>query len=157
VNPANCKAADKPGWATPGLVKSYKCTDSGVGTGYSVFAYQMNSSANYAASWANFNTWWGFSPPSGSGCPPASGDTQGSVPWDDTGSNGNGFYPAAAGQTLECGLLGSSNNEPSYAWSFPGEDAYIIAIGDPNSTFSHLDSWWTGNSDPNAAPTPATP
>ena len=159
VNPANCKAAPKPGWATPGLVKSLECYDSGVGSGGVVYAYQMNSSANYQASWANFNTWWGFSPPSGSGCPPSGSNTQGSVPWDDTGSGGHAYYPTAVGQTLECGLFSSTSNqpEPTYAWSFPSEDAYIIAIGDPDTSFSHLQSWWASNSEPNASPSPAAP
>jgi hypothetical protein len=160
VNPANCKAKPKTGWATPGLVKSLACTDSGVGTGVSIYAYQMNSLANYQASWNNFNTWAGFSPPSGSGCPLSGSNTQGSAPWDDSGSGGNGYFPTAAGQTLECGFFfanSSNQNEPTYAWSFPSEDAYIIAIADANTTFSHLQSWWTNNSEPNASPSPATP
>ncbi len=157
VNPANCKAKPKTGWATPGLVKSLACTDSGVGTGDSIYAYQMNSLADYQASWANFNTWWGFSAPSGTSCPPSGSSTQGNTTWDDSGSKA--YFPTAAGQVLECGVLQSNNNqpEPTYAWAFPSEDAYIIAIGDPNSTFSHLDKWWTDNSEPNASPSPATP
>jgi len=160
VNPANCKAADKPQWATPGLVKSYQCTDSGVGTGYSIFAYQMNNSANYQSSISNFNTWAGFTAASGSGCPPSGSNTQGSTPWDDTGSGGSGFFPTATGQTLECGFFFANSNhqnEPTYAWLFPSEDAYVIAIGDANSTFSHLQSWWSNNAEPNASPKPATP
>ncbi len=160
VNPANCKAAPKTGWATPGLVKSLECYDSGVGSDDSIYAYQMNSLADYEASWANFNTWAAFSASSTSACPPSGSSTQGSGPWDDTGSNGNGFYPAAAGQTLECGYFFSNSknqNEPTYAWSFPSEDAYVIAIGDANSTFAHLESWWLANADPNASPSPSAP
>ena len=160
VNPANCKAARKPGWATPGLVKSLECYDSGVGSGDSIYAYQMNSSANYQASWANFNTWAAVSASSASNCPPSGSSTQGSGPWDDSGSGGSGFYPTAAGQTLECGFFFSNTknqNEPTYAWSFPSEDAYVIAIADANSTFAHLQSWWVNNSDPNASPSPSAP
>jgi hypothetical protein len=160
VNPANCKAAPKAGWATPGLVKSLECYDSGVGTGDSIYAYQMDSSANYQASWANFNTWTGFSSSSTSSCPPSGGSTQGSLPWDDSGSGGSGFYPTAAGQTLECGYFFANTkhqNEPTYAWSFPSEDAYVIAIGDAGSSFARLQSWWVNNSDPSASPSPSTP
>jgi hypothetical protein len=158
VNPVNCKTAQKPQWSNPGLVKGLACYDSALGnSGDSIFAYQMNSSDNYKSAWANFNTWWGIKPPSGSGCPPSSGQTQGSVPWDDTGSAGGGYFPTTSGQVLECGLLGSKGNEPTYAWAFPTEDAYIIAIGDPGTTFSAIDTWWTNNSDPNASPKPYTP
>jgi hypothetical protein len=157
VNPVNCKTAQKPQWSNPGLVKGLACYDSALGnSGDSVFAYQMNSSDNYKSSWSNFNTWWGIKPPSGSGCPPSSGQTQGSVPWDDTGSAGGGYFPTTSGQVLECGLLGTKGNEPTYAWAFPTEDAYIIAIGDPGTTFSAMDTWWTNNSDPNASPKPYT-
>jgi hypothetical protein len=157
VNPANCKAAPKPGWAAPGLVKAMECYDSGVGTGNSIYAYQMNSLANYKSSWANFNTWASFDSATPSDCPP-SGNAQGFEPWNDSGSGGNGFYPTAAGQTLECGYFfanSKNQNEPTYAWSFPSEDAYVIAIGDAGSTFAHLQSWWVNNADPNAAPSPA--
>jgi hypothetical protein len=161
VNPANCKATQKPHWSTPGLVNSLQCYDSALGSdGDSIFAYQMNSSAHYAASWANFNTWAGFSASSGSGCPPSGSKTQGTVPWNDTGGGGGSYYPAAAGQTLECGYFFANThnqNEPTYAWSFPSEDAYVIAIGDAKSTFSHLQSWWAANADPNASPSPAAP
>jgi hypothetical protein len=161
VNPANCKATAKPHWSSPGLVNSLQCYDSALGSdGDSIFAYQMNSSAHYAASWANFNTWASFSARSGSGCPPSGSKTQGSVPWNDTGSGGGGYYPAAAGQTLECGYFFANTHnqsEPTYAWSFPSEDAYVIAIGDANSTLSQLQSWWSANADPNASPSPAAP
>ena len=157
VNPANCKAAAKAQWATPGLVKSLECYDSGLSSnGDSIYVYQMNSSANYQASWGNFNTWWPFNPASGVGCPPSGSNTQGSTPWSNSS-----YFPTATGQTLECGLLyynGKSNEpEPTYAWSFPTEDAFIMAIADPNTTFSAIDSWWTKNSAPAASPSPATP
>jgi hypothetical protein len=155
VNSAKCKAVASPGWTTPGLVESLACYDSALGNGDSIYAFQMDSSANYQASWMNFNTWWRFNPSSGSGCPPSGSTTQGSKPWDDTGSNG--YFPAVVGQTLECGRLGIKDDEPTFAWSFPSEDAYIIAIANPNSTFSSLGSWWTANSEPTAPPSPATP
>ena len=67
--------------------------------------------------------------------------------------------PRGGGETLECGYFFSikNQNEPTYAWSFPSEDAYVIAIGDANSTFAHLESWWLANADPNASPSPSAP
>jgi hypothetical protein len=64
-----------------------------------------------------------------------------------------------AGQTLECGFFFSSNNlpEPTYAWSFPSEDAYVIAIADPNTAFAALDTWWRNYAGPKASPSPAAP
>ena len=153
VNPANC-GKTKTAWATPGLVKSLYCYDSAIPNG-GIYAYQMDSFADYQASWANFNTWWPFHASSGSTCPPRGGSSQGSVPWDDSGSHA--YFPTAAGQTLECGYLGTKGNQPAYAWSFPSEDAYIIAIGNPDMTFSAMDSWWTNNSEPAASPKPVTP
>jgi hypothetical protein len=155
VNPANCHVIkQKAGWGTPGLVKSLNCYDSALPNGR-IYAYQFDSSADYQASWSDFNTWWPFKPPSGSGCPPSSGDTQGMTPWYDTGSGGNGFYPTTTGQTLECGFLGSNANQPAYAWSFPTEDAYIVALGNPNMSLSALQNWWANNSDPNSSPSPS--
>ena len=155
VNPANCNVIkEKAGWGTPGLVKALNCYDSALPNGR-IYGYQFDSSANYKASWSDFNTWWPFSPPSGSGCPPSGSNTQGMLPWYDTGSNGNGFYPATSGQTLECGFLGTNGNQPAYAWSFPTEDAYIVALGNPNMSLSGLQTWWAANADPNSSPSPS--
>ncbi|MGH3257202.1 MAG: hypothetical protein ACRDOU_17705 [Streptosporangiaceae bacterium] len=155
VNPANCNVIkQKAGWGTPGLVTSLNCYDSALPKGR-IYGYQFDSSADYRASWSDFNTWWPFKPPSGSGCPPSSGDTQGMTPWFDTDSGGNGFYPTTTGQTLECGSLGSNDNQPAYAWSFPTEDAYIVALGNPNMSLSALQTWWASNADPNQSPSPS--
>jgi len=155
VNPANCNhIKEKAGWGTPGLVEALNCYDSALPDGR-IYAYQFDSSADYMASWSDFNTWWPFNPPSGSGCPPSSGDTQGKTPWFDTGSGGNGFYPTTTGQTLECGMLGSKDNQPAYAWSFPTEDAYVVALGNPNMSLSSLQTWWANNADPNQSPSPS--
>jgi hypothetical protein len=155
VNPKNCDhITSKAGWGTPGLVNALNCYDSAFQSGR-IYGYQFDSSADYMASWSDFNTWWPFSPPSNSGCPPSSGDTQGTTPWDD--SNSKDWFPTLTGQTLECGYLGTKGNQPAYAWSFPTEDAYIVALGNPNESFSSFDSWWTGNAEPAASPVPATP
>jgi hypothetical protein len=160
VNPGNCGKAAKPSWATPGLVTSLSCYDSGVSNnGDSILAFQMDNSTDYQMSWSNFNTYAGFNPNASLSCPPSGSAKVGQTGWDDTTSKN--WFPAATGQTLECGYLyynGSSNKpEPTYAWSFPSEDAYIIAIGDPNTTFSAIDKWWTNNAEPNASPKPVTP
>ena len=155
VNPATCKAA-KPGWLTPGLVGSLACRDSALSySGDTIFAYQMNSSANYQKSWANFNKFSDFNPNASSVCPPSGSATVGTGPWHDS------YFPRAHGQILECGLSTNSKNQrvPEYAWSFPTEDAYIIAIdiGSPTTTYSTLDSWWRYNSRQEASPKPVTP
>ncbi len=155
VNPANCHVIkQKAGWGTPGLVKSLNCYDSALPNGR-IYAYQFDSTTDYKASWSDFNTWWPFKPPSGSGCPPSGSNTQGTIPWYDTGSSGNGYYPATSGQTLECGFLGTNGNQPAYAWSFPTEDAYIVALGNPNMSLSALQTWWGNNADPDSSPSPS--
>jgi hypothetical protein len=121
----------------------------------------MNSFANYQMAFANFNTAVGFptSPTPASGCPPTGtgSSAQGSTSWDDSGANGSGFYPARAGQVLECEWVGSGSvaNQPAYAWSFPSEDAFVTAAAAPNTTFSALQTWWVNNADPSASPSPA--
>lgn len=155
VNPANCHVIkQKAGWGTPGLVKSLNCYDSALPNGR-IYAYQFDSTTDYKASWSDFNTWWPFKPPSRSGCPPSGSNTQGTIPWYDTGSSGNGYYPATSGQTLECGFLGTNGNQPAYAWSFPTEDAYIVALGNPNMSLSALQTWWGNNADPDSSPSPS--
>lgn len=154
VNPPNCHPIkQKAGWGTPGLVEQLNCYDSALPNGR-IYGYQFDSSTDYKASWSDFNTWWPFKPASGSGCPPSSGHTQGTTPWNDTGSNGASYYPSVTGQTLECGFLGSNDNQPAYAWSFPTEDAYIVALGNPNMSLSALQTWWANNSEPAASPSP---
>lgn len=92
-----------------------------------------------------------------SSCPPTGSSLKGITPWDDTGAGGSGYFPVRSGQVLECGLAGSGSvaNQPGYAWTFPSEDAFITALGAPNTTFAAHDSWWTNNSEPSAAPSPA--
>ena len=131
------------------------CYDPGL-SGNNVQAYQFNSNADYQKSWTSFNNWWGFNTGSpGSTCPPAAGNTnnEGTLPF-----HGN-FFPSRQGQVLECEWTGSGNtlNSPSYAWTYPTENAFVIAWGAPNSTFSALDTWWTNNSAPSSSPAPATP
>ena len=155
VNPATCTPKPKTGWANPGLVTSLSCSDSGVSikTSNVIYAYQLNSTANYQSALANFNTWAGFSTNATSSCPPAGGATIGETAWNDT--QVHNWFPVTSGQIIECGTV--NNNEPTYAWTFPTDDAYIIVFGDSNSKFSSLDSWWVNNAEPAASPTPAKP
>jgi hypothetical protein len=158
VNPGNCGKAAKPGWATPGLVTSLSCYDSGLSdSGSTIFAYQMDNSTDYQMSWSNFNTFAGFNPNASSSCPPSGSATVGQIAWNDTSANN--WFPSATGQIIECGPLSNSKNQavPGYAWSFPSEDAYIVAIGSPTTTWSAVKQWWVNNSEPNASPKPVTP
>ena len=148
-----CHAAPPAGWTNPGLVRALQCADPGLPGGV-LYAYQTNSFANYQTAWANFNSWVGFDASSaGSSCPPAGGsNAQGTTGWHST----NNFYPERQGQVLECATVGtSSSTEPAYAWTFPTEDAFVIAQAAPGTAFSALDSWWTNNVVPLASPSPA--
>ena len=53
---------------------------------------------------------------------------------------------------LECQW---SDNQPTYIWTFPAEDAFIVAVG--ATTFSALNSWWTKNQQPLNSPSPSAP
>ncbi len=147
-----CHAAPTAGWTNPGLVQALQCSDPGL-PGGTLYAYQTNSFANYQTAWANFNSWVGFDASSAqSTCPPTGTDGQGTTGWHST----NNFYPERQGQVLECATVGtSSSNEPAYAWTFPTEDAFVIAQAAPGTTFSALDSWWTNNVVPLTSPSPA--
>jgi hypothetical protein len=51
---------------------------------------------------------------------------------------------------LECAW---DSGQPAYIWTFPTENAFIVAIG--ATTFSALDSWWKKNQQPLNPPSPA--
>jgi hypothetical protein len=147
---AECHAQKPPfNWAMPGLVQALACHDPGLPNG-SVYAYQMDTYADYQTTWANYNKWWGFNASTaGSHCPPGnSSNDEGTAPWYDSKIRPH------PGQVLECAWAGSNGvyNEPSYTWTFPTENAFIIAQGAANSSFSALDRWWTSNRMPLAAP-----
>jgi hypothetical protein len=151
-----CHAETPPyKWNMPGLVKALVCNDPGLPNGH-VYAYQLKTAADYQTTWASYNKWWGFSSSTpGSNCPPAGTSTsaEGSTGWHGK------FFPARGGQVLECEWVGSGSslNEPAYSWTYPTENAFIVAQGAPNSTFSALDSWWTNNAGPLSSPSPASP
>jgi hypothetical protein len=138
-------------WDNPGLVQALSCTDPGL-SGGTVYAYQLDSAADFTAAFRNFNKWWGLDfAKAGTNCPPAAGQ-QGTVGWNDK------FFPQRPNQSLECSMVGSGSSAgPAYAYAYPTEDAFILAQAAPGTTFTALDTWWTNNAGPSASPTPAAP
>ena len=137
-----------PQFRVPGLIQSLACIDPGL-PGGNVFAYQANGPANYQTALLNFNIYYSFYvSTAGSSCPPvgSSQQAEGTVPWSDS------YFPNRAGQVLECAW---GSGQPVYIWTFPTEDAFLVAIG--ATTFSALDSWWTKNQEPLNSPSPSAP
>ena len=60
------------------------------------------------------------------------------------------YFPQRQGQVLECEWTETGNtlDTPAYAWTFPSENAFIIAYGPQDSTFATLSTWWTNHADP---------
>ena len=147
---ADCKTLTPPlNWTSPGLVQALQCIDLNL-PGGQIYAFQMNSSANYLASWQSFNKWWGFDiSQAGPKCPPSGTSPQGIYSWNARD------FPARAGQVLECGTLGSgSNAAPTYVYTMPTEDAFFVAQGADGSSFTALDNWWSNDSMPITSPSP---
>jgi hypothetical protein len=139
------------GFDMPGRVQALVCTDPGLPKGSQIFAYQLDSQADYEATWRSYNKVIGFTGSDLSPtCPPAPGRA-GTAPAHSQ------FFPPATGQLLECMMVkdGNSPSQPVYTWTFPTEDAFIVAVGPPNSSFATLHSWWTSSSMPQTAPSPA--
>jgi TIR domain/WD domain, G-beta repeat len=127
-------------WRMPGLVQALSCADPGLPKGR-VYAFQMDSRAHFETAFGNFNAWWGITS-AGPTCPPAAGRA------GITGFR-NDFFPLRRGQVLECKTLGTS---PGYAWTYPTQDAFLMAQGAPGSSFTALDTWWVSNSLPPSSP-----
>ena len=75
-DPATQCQPDPPpyGWDMPGRVAALLCTDPGLPKGSQLYAYQMDSQADYEATWQSFNKVVGFTGASpGPDCPPAKG------------------------------------------------------------------------------------
>jgi serine/threonine protein kinase len=137
-----------PQFHVPGLIQSLACVDPGL-PGGNVFAYQANGAADYQTALLNFNLYYSFYvSTAGSTCPPAGTGEQaeGTIPWSDS------YFPNRTGQVLECAWDGG---QPAYIWTFPTEDAILVAIG--GSSFTALNSWWTKNQQPLNSPSPAAP
>jgi hypothetical protein len=156
-DPASQCSANTPKFTPTGMVQGIICTDPGLPANGSIEAYQMNSYANYLKTWETFNKWWGFtSYTPGSTCPPAGTNhltSEGSTTWYDK------YFPSRQGQVFECEWTGTGNNpsNPAIAWSFPADNAFIIAWGGDGTSFSTLQSWWTNNVTQISSPTPAPP
>jgi hypothetical protein len=152
-DPSSQCSAHTPKFTPVGLQQGVLCNDPGLPNG-SVEAFQMSSFANYQKSWANFNKWWGFtSYTPGSSCPPTGSNhlqAEGTTTWYDN------FFPTRQGQVLECEWTGTGNNpnDPAIAWTFPTENAFIVAWGGANASFSGLQDWWKNSGQPLASPTP---
>src|SRR3984957_12287887 len=124
-------------WTNPGLVNAFECTAPDMPNG-NIFAYQMDSTADYTKAWANYNTWANFGTSNTLVCPPSSGNSQGGP-----GEWGGPRFPDRAGQVLECFM---STSGPVYVWTYPTENAFIVAQPDKSWTFSKLETWWEHNS-----------
>jgi hypothetical protein len=145
-----CQPVTKPDWSMPGLVSALSCGDSGLPNGR-VYAYQMDNRADYQVGWRNFNTYFGFSSSTaGSSCPPGNGTTQGDTKWYNNAMH----FPSIQGQVLECQVV--TGDAPTYAWTMPTQDAFVIAVGADGSSFKTLDTWWMNNSEPAATPSPVS-
>jgi hypothetical protein len=132
-----CVEQAKIPWTNPGLVKAFECTAPDMPDG-EIFGYQMDSTADYNQAWANYNTWANFGSSATEACPPASGDSQGG-PGEWWGPR----FPQRSGQVLECF---STSTGPVYVWTYPTENAFIVAQPDKSWTFSKLETWWENNS-----------
>jgi hypothetical protein len=134
---SQCADQTKIPWTNPGLVRALTCTATDMPNGQ-IFGYQMDSTADYNQAWANYNTWANFGTSSTDVCPPGTGQTQGG-PGEWWGPR----FPQRAGQVLECF---SSDSGPVYVWTYPTENAFIVAQPDKSWTFSKLETWWENNS-----------
>jgi hypothetical protein len=146
VSAASCHDSSPPsGLTIAGLVQAEYCTTSDLPGGY-IYAYQVQNAADYQTTITNYNKWWGITSSAQSSCPPSGtgSSAQGVTGWHST------EFPEHSGQVLECEWVGSngSPNEPAYTWTFPTENAFIVAQGAANSTFSALDSWWSNHAAP---------
>jgi hypothetical protein len=132
-----CVEQTKIPWTNPGLVKAFSCTAPDMANGQ-IFGYQMDSTADYNQAWANYNTWANFGTSSTEDCPPGSGQSQGG-PGEWYGPR----FPQLSGQVLECF---TSNSGPVYVWTYPTENAFIVAQPPKSWSFSKLETWWENNS-----------
>ena len=124
-DPATQCQPDPPpyGFDMPGRVEALLCTDPGLPKGSQLYAYQLDSHADFEATWRSFNKVIGFSGTNaGPDCPPAKGG-QGTAPMRAK------WFPPRPGQLLECVTVRDNNGppQPVYTWTLPTEDAFIVA------------------------------
>jgi hypothetical protein len=147
---AQCQTDPPPyTWDMPGRVASLACNDPGLPKG-KVYAFQMDSQADYEATWASYSKVVGFTEASpGQDCPPAKGGI-------GTYATNSKAFPARSGQVLWCQMVDAGNGpQPVYTWTYPSEDTFFVAAGAPNSSFAAMDKWWTVHSLPQNAPSPS--
>jgi hypothetical protein len=132
-----CAEQTKIPWTNPGLVTADSCTAPDMPNGQ-IFGYQMDSAADYKQAWANYNTWSDFGTSNTVACPPGSGQSQGG-PGEWWGPR----FPKMSGQVLECF---TSSSGPVYVWTYPTENAFVVAQPPKSWTFSKLETWWEDNS-----------
>jgi hypothetical protein len=132
-----CDEQTKIPWTNPGLVKALDCIAPDMPNGQ-IFGYQLDSTADYNRAWSNYNSWAQFGASATENCPPAAGDAQGG-PEEWWGPR----FSKRSGQVVECF---TSNTGPVYVWTYPTEDAFIVAQPPKSWTFSKLETWWEDNS-----------
>jgi hypothetical protein len=148
---AQCQTDPPPySWDMPGRVAALACNDPGLPKG-KVYAFQMDSQADFEATWASYSKVVGFTESSpGTACPPAKGGI-GTYPTDSK------EFPARSGQVLWCVMVDVGNGpQPTYTWTLPSQDAFFVAAAAPNSSFTALDKWWSNHSLPATAPSPVS-
>jgi hypothetical protein len=113
----------------------------------SLFAYQFDNAADYAADLNTLNQSKNFSP----GNPPAVCPTSNTV---DNGTQewSNNGYPKQSGQILECLTVQTNgtgpNTIPDYLWTLPSKNVIFDSYGYPGMSMQTLDTWWQNHSAP---------
>ena len=137
-----CEPVPQPlPFSAPGLVTAIRCADPNLPKG-TVFGFQSDSAADFKTTFANYNKWLGFdAATAGSNCPPTGSNPQGVTEWKPDSQP-----KYSKDQVLECGTLGKDTaSQPVYIWSFPKDDAFLVAQASHATTFKTLDTWWTNN------------
>ncbi len=152
-DPATQCHTDPPPWPwdMPGRVAALNCTDPGLPKGSKVYGYQLDNQADYEATWQSYNKVLGVTDGNpGPNCPPAKGGA-GTTPIRAQ------FFPPRPGQLLECLTVTDDKGRPQpvYTWTFPTEDAILVAVGPPNSSFAALQAWFASASMPLTSPSPS--
>ncbi|WP_037607184.1 hypothetical protein [Streptacidiphilus rugosus] len=146
-----CSPSTSYKFTAVGIVAAYYCTDTHL-SGGGIWAYQMDTQADYQSTWVNFNKWWGFDASSAGGACPPSGSGHGLNGWHDNPAG----YPSRTGQALECQTVGSgSSTQPAYTWALPTQNAFISAEGATGSSFASLNTWWENYSPPKVGSGPS--
>ena len=99
------------------------CSDPNLPGGI-IEAFQTDNSADFLTSWQSFDRWWGFDPTTAQNtCPPAGTNGEGTSPFE------NGYFPSADNQVVQCEWVGQKGDTPAYAWAYPTQNAFFLAVG----------------------------